>query len=303
MTDLEGLELMIVVNELRVPDDKKSAVTIGKFDGIHIGHRLLIDNITGMKDKGYNAVCVAFEMGGNHIYTDEESAGIMKECDVDVLIRYRFDDKMKCMSPEQFVKDILIDKLNAGYVCVGDDFRFGYNRQGNSELLVELGKHYGIRVDIVVKKWYEGDIVSSTRIRKLLDEGNIRLISELLGRPYTFKGKVIHGNQLGRTIGFPTINIAADEGKYMPANGVYASYVLYKGMKYRAVTNIGVKPTIDGNNQLGIETYIFDFDRQIYGEEVTVGLVKFIRNEMKFSGLDELKKQIEIDKNIAKEIS
>lgn len=293
---------MKVVNELCVPDDKKCAVTIGKFDGIHIGHRLLIDNIRDMKKQGFLAVCVAFEMGGRHIYNDLEAADIMRELGVDILIRYRFDDQIKLMSPEQFVKNILIDKLNAGYVCVGNDFRFGYKRQGNSDILVEFGKQYGFKVDIVDKKRYDGDIVSSTRIRSLLDEGNIQKVSQLLGRPYEYNGKIIHGKQIGRTIGFPTINLALDKEKYMPAKGVYASYVIYEGKRYGAVSNIGVKPTIEGHNELGIETYIFDFDMQIYGEEVTVGLLKFIRSEMKFSGIDELKMQIEIDKNIAKEI-
>lgn len=293
---------MQAIKEPALPSFVQSAVTIGKFDGIHIGHRKLLDRISDCRKDGLTPVVVALVMDGRHIYTAHEIRPLFEENGVEVLVEYGFDDRMKSMSPEQFVKEILAERLNARFVCVGDDFRFGRNREGDTLELKRLGMKYGIDTDIVERERVDGSIVSSTRIRSMLDEGDVSGVSRLLGRYYFVSGAVIHGRKLGRTLGFPTVNLDVPEDKYIPLNGVYASYVTHGDRRYGAVTNIGVKPTVEGQNKTGVETYIFDFDSQIYGEDIKVELVDFLRKETKFDSLDVLKGQIEADKDRARSI-
>ena len=293
---------MQAIKQPALPSFVQSAVTIGKFDGIHIGHRKLLDRISDCRKDGLTPVVVALVMDGRHIYTAHEIRPLFEENGVEVLVEYGFDDRMKSMSPEQFVKEILAERLNARFVCVGDDFRFGRNREGDTLELKRLGMKYGIDTDIVERERVDGSIVSSTRIRSMLDEGDVSGVSRLLGRYYFVSGAVIHGRKLGRTLGFPTVNLDVPEDKYIPLNGVYASYVTHGDRRYGAVTNIGVKPTVEGQNKTGVETYIFDFDSQIYGEDIKVELVDFLRKETKFDSLDVLKGQIEADKDRARSI-
>lgn len=293
---------MQAIKEPALPSFVQSAVTIGKFDGIHIGHRKLLDRISDCRKDGLTPVVVALVMDGRHIYTAHEIRPLFEENGVEVLVEYGFDDRMRSMSPEQFVKEILAERLNARFVCVGDDFRFGRNREGDTLELKRLGMKYGIDTDIVERERVDGSIVSSTRIRSMLDEGDVSGVSRLLGRYYFVSGAVIHGRKLGRTLGFPTVNLDVPEDKYIPLNGVYASYVTHGDRRYAAVTNIGVKPTVEGQNKTGVETYIFDFDSQIYGEDIKVELVDFLRKETKFDSLDVLKGQIEADKDRARSI-
>lgn len=277
---------MQAIKEPALPSFVQSAVTIGKFDGIHIGHRKLLDRISDCRKDGLTPVVVALVMDGRHIYTAHEIRPLFEENGVEVLVEYGFDDRMRSMSPEQFVKEILAERLNARFVCVGDDFRFGRNREGDTLELKRLGMKYGIDTDIVERERVDGSIVSSTRIRSMLDEGDVSGVSRLLGRYYFVSGAVIHGRKLGRTLGFPTVNLDVPEDKYIPLNGVYASYVTHGDRRYGAVTNIGVKPTVEGQNKTGVETYIFDFDSQIYGEDIKVELVDFLRKETKFDSLE-----------------
>lgn len=293
---------MQIINEPELPSYVQSAVTIGKFDGIHIGHKKLLERISGCRERGLTPVALAFVMDGRHIYTGQEIRPLFEENGIEVLIEYEFDDRIKNMSPEQFVKEILIDRLNARFVCVGDDFRFGCNREGDASVLTKLGMKYGMDVEIIDREKIDGEIVSSTRIRRMLDEGNVSEVSRLLGRYYSISGEVVHGRRLGRTLGFPTVNLDVTDDKYIPPNGVYASYVTYGTKRFASVTNIGVKPTVKGNNKIGIETYIFDFDSDIYGEDIKVELVCFLRKETKFDSLEALKEQIDIDKDKARSV-
>lgn len=293
---------MQAIKEPALLSSVQSAVTIGKFDGIHIGHRKLLDRISECRKDGLIPVAVALVMDGRHIYTSHEIRPLFEENGVEVLVEYGFDYRMRNMSPEQFVKEILAERLNARFVCVGDDFRFGRNREGDTLELARLGRKYGIETEIVEREKIDGSIVSSTRIRAMLDEGDVSGVSRLLGRYYYLSGTVVHGRKLGRTMGFPTVNLEVPEDKYIPVNGVYASYVTHGDRRYASVTNIGVKPTVEGYNKTGVETYIFDFDSQIYGEEIKVELVDFLRKEMKFDSLGVLKVQIEADKDKARSI-
>lgn len=293
---------MQAIKEPALPYDVQSAVTIGKFDGIHIGHGKLLDRIAKRRKDGLIPVVIALVMDGRHIYTAHEIRPLFEENGVEVLVEYGFDNRMRSMSPEQFVKEILAEGLHARFVCVGDDFRFGRNRGGDTTELTRLGKQYGMDTEIVAREKVDGSIVSSTRIRSVLDTGDVSGAARLLGRYYFVSGTVVHGRKLGRTLGFPTVNLDVPEDKYIPVNGVYASYVTHRGRRYASVTNIGVKPTVERHNKTGVETYIFDFDGQLYGEDIKVELVDFLRKEMKFDSLDILKGQIEADKNKARSI-
>jgi len=293
---------MQITDKPNVQENECLAVTIGKFDGIHSGHEFLISKVVEKKKEGLIPAALTFNMREQHIYSDTERLLIFEENGIELLITYEFDETLKNMTSEEFVKNILVDGLHAKYVCAGDDFRFGRNRAGDADILIQLGKTYGFEVEIIERKSFDGDVISSSRVRNELDKGAVDKVAQLLGRYYSVTGEVIYGNQIGRTIGFPTVNQKVQDDKSMPANGVYATRVVHKDKIYSSITNVGVKPTIEGENKLGVETYIFDFDEQIYGEVITVEFVKFIRSEQKFNGLEELQKQIDEDKEKAKAI-
>ncbi len=277
-----------------------TTIALGKFDGIHVGHQLLVDGLKTEQAKGRQAVVFTFGdspmsvlSGGSKksIYTSEEKCLYFNKLGVDVLLEYPFTMEFASMTPEEFVEQCLINQLGVRAVYVGEDFRFGRGRTGNVRLLMLLGQQYGFEVHAIPKKTKHGKVVSSTLIRDML-ESNFYVANELLGNPYFLYGEVVHGNHLGRTIGFPTINQIIPEQKLIPSFGVYASRVCIDGTYYHAISNLGQKPTIAGKHQLGLETHILDFEGDLYGQKLQVELLFFIRPEEKFSGVDELKMQI-----------
>ncbi len=289
--------------------DKPSAVTIGKFDGIHLGHKKLITNTVTYRESGLSPVLFTFDIsplnffGTNSklIYTNSEKEMILSEFPLDYIIEYPFSKETSCMEAKDFFKDIIIGRLNAKALVVGEDFRFGHNRRGNAELLSELSKQYGIQLNIIKKERTDQYEIGSTLIREHIMSGSLEAAAEMLGSLFFISGKVIRGRQLGRTLDMPTINMAAEECKLLPPNGVYTSFVIYAGIQYAGVTNIGKKPTVSGEDIIGIETYIMDFDKDIYDEDVVVKLLHFQRPEMKFSDISQLKEQMHKDKKDALE--
>lgn len=282
---------------------ENSSIALGKFDGIHIGHQDLIKRLIKDKEKGYRAIVFSFAIsprfilhGGEKktIYTSQEKALYLSELGVDVLMEYPFTKKFANSKPEDFVKDCLVDKLNVKQIYVGEDFCFGKNRQGNVSLLKELGEKYGFHVCAIPQRKFRGKIVSSSLIRDLIGT-NFSVANRMLGNPYFIYNEVIHGKHLGNTIGFPTINQEISSQKIVPQNGVYASRVLIDGKSYQAISNLGVKPTIKGENQLGLETYILDYSGDLYNKFIKTELLYFIRKERKFDNLTALKRQIEKD--------
>lgn len=280
-----------------------TAVALGKFDGIHIGHQLLIDGLVREQQMGKRAL--VFTFGDNptsvlgsgskkSIYTPEEKAMYFEKLGVDVLLEYPFTKEFASCSPEDFVKGCLVEQLGAGSIYVGEDFHFGRGRSGNVRLLKQFGEEYGFTVHAIPKKTQHGKVVSSTLIRDML-ETHFSVANELLGNPYFVYGEVVHGNHLGHTIGFPTINQRIPERKLIPAYGVYASRIWIDGVYYNGISNLGQKPTIAGEHQVGLETYILDFSGDLYGRALQVELLFFIRPEEKFSDIDELKLQIQND--------
>lgn len=285
-----------------------TVVTLGKFDGLHLGHKELIDDV--LKSIGLTKVLFTFNvnpisiLSGKDfkvIYTDEERKNLLKDSGLDYMVDYPFTRETINTSADEFIEKIIHGKLGAKKLVVGTDFRFGKNRLGDVELLKRKSKNYHYELKVIEKKKMYGEIISSTRIRALIKRGDIKTANELLGRAFLFSGEIIHGNHLGHTVGMPTINIKPDESKLLPPFGVYASDTELDGVTYRGITNIGVKPTISDNNTVGVETWLFGLNKDVYGHVAKVKLLDFIRPEMKFASLEEVKMQVNIDAKRAKE--
>lgn len=277
---------------------KNSAVTLGKFDGLHLGHQLLIDQVKTYKKLGYNTVMFSFlihpgvvlsDKEIELIYTEEEKLDKVKSYGLEVLISYPFTEKTRSIEPEAFVRDILVGQLDAKIIIVGNDFRFGFQRRGDVALLKSLEKTYGYKVIACEKKRGSKGIISSSAIRGELKAGHMEEANAMLGQPYTITGEVMHGRRIGRTLGMPTTNIYAPSNKLLPPNGVYASRTQVDGVYYEGVTNIGYKPTVGGETKKGIETYLFHFDGDLYGRSIEVALYNYQRPELKFDSLEELR--------------
>ena len=280
-----------------------TVVTLGKFDGFHIGHMKLIEELKKNK-KDLETVVFTFDtsplkfigVDSNEILSREERMQMYDKLETDVVIEYPFDEQLMHMSPESFVKEVIKDKLDAKKVIVGEDFKFGHNRAGNVLLLRELSKQYGFELIVIDKVKYCGEDVSSTRIKAEILNGNMQAVNDMLGYVYQVYGEVVDGKKLGREMGFPTINQRVAENKIIPPNGVYVSKVLIDGKTYTGVTNIGSKPTVKNDKDITVETHILDFNEDIYEKMVYTSLYEYIRKEEKFAGLKSLKEQIAIDK-------
>lgn len=284
--------------------NKGCAITLGKFDGVHKGHQKLIGEIKKIaKEENLDTCVFTFtsspQAALSHkmsmsILSNEERERLLMRMGIDMLVECPFSEHIRNMEPEVFVKDVLIDTLKAGYAVIGPDFLFGKDRKGNAEVLKELGEKYGMQVKVVDKVMYKGEEISSTLIRDVLIKGDIETANELLGYPYYADGIVTPGEHNGHILGFPTVNLYPDKHKILPPNGVYKTEVLYRDKFYKGITNIGKRPTLEGDH-ISIETNLFDFDEDIYGEFIRVDFYKFKRPEMKFGSLDELKAQIDYD--------
>lgn len=274
----------------------QTAVTLGKFDGVHLGHQKLLRKILEREDRGQPGIMFTIESRSKRILSERERAEFVSDFGIDILIECPFSKELMMTSPEDFVSGILKDVLNASFVTVGTDFRFGFQRAGDVSVLSVLGEKYHYHTCAVEKERYEGEEISSTRIRKALEEGNMELAEALLGRPYPVWGEVVHGREIGRTIGLPTANVIPDAAKILPPDGVYSSVMtLEDGRRFGGVTNIGKNPTIADDNVRNTETNLFGFDEDIYGSFVKAGLYHYQRGEMKFGSVEELSGQMHRD--------
>lgn len=283
---------------------RETAVAMGKFDGVHIGHRRLLEEILGQKERGLAACVFTFEPSpavffglgdGRVLTTREEKRLLFERMGVDVLIEFPLSDRTAGMPPEDFVTNVLAGQVNACFVAAGTDLSFGAKGRGNAALLAQMADGLGLKVKIIQKICVEGQEVSSSLVRKELEKGNMELVERLLGMPYPVMGTVVQGNRIGRTLGFPTVNLVPPQDKLLPPRGVYLSDAVCRGRRYRAVSNIGCKPTVSQDMVVGVETYLHDFSEEVYGESVEVYLREFRRPERKFDSLDALKEQLAQD--------
>lgn len=279
------------------------AIALGKFDGIHVGHQLIMAGLLEEQKNGKKAL--VFSFGDNpfrvlrgdakkNIYTTEEKIKYFDELGIDILLEYPFTKKFASYEPEEFVKNCLVEALGVKEIYVGDDFCFGKNRMGNVNTLIELGKEYQFQVHEIKQVYMDDIVVSSTTVRELLVQ-NFEMANKMLGNPYFIYGEVVHGKQLGNTIGFPTINQKIADYKVVPQYGVYQSRISIDGTVYTGISNLGVKPTIKGENQLGLETFILDYNGDLYGKMIKTELISFVREEKKFENIEALKNQITKD--------
>ncbi|MBO7396309.1 MAG: riboflavin biosynthesis protein RibF [Ruminococcus sp.] len=283
---------------------KKTAVALGLFDGVHLGHRAVIDAALAQRENGLTATvftfepeCVLRKSGGSsgYIYTRTEKEILLREqIGVDDIVSPPFE-QLCSLSGEEFTREVLSGQLNAAYVCCGDDFRFGRNAACGARELTDYGRRYGFAVEVVSPVEYGGSAVSSSRIRELLQSGDISAANELLGFGYFINAAVTDGNHIGRTIDFPTINQEFAEGQLVPRYGVYSTYTNVGGRVLPSVTNVGVKPTVGGVDRPLAETHIISYSGDLYGKNVDVSFRSFIRPEKRFGSLDELKAQITAD--------
>lgn len=288
---------------------KDTAITLGKFDGIHRGHQLLIEEIVKEKKSGMYAVLFTFDTSPyevvngkkmTYILDSEEKYALCKNLGIDVVIEYPFDNDTMNMSADDFIQKILINQLGAKKIVVGNDFSFGKGRKGNVDLL----KQYAGDYELVVKDklFFEDTEISSTYIRKCINSGKMEKVEKMLNRPFSFLGKITAGKQIGRTIGIPTINIIPSKDKIIPPNGVYASMAVIEGKKHKGITNVGVNPTVSSEKSIKVETNLLEYCENLYGKKVEVYLLEYIRQEIKFNNIEELKTQIDKDIEIAKNI-
>ena len=288
-----------------------SAVALGKFDGLHRGHQLIFDQLLEYKKQRYQTVVFSFDRppvntlkseNYHMIYSKEEKERLLAKKGMDVLIEHPFTKEFSKLSPRDFVTEVLIKKVGMKILVVGDDCGFGYKRQGNVELLKEMQKEYDFKLIVIPKLELNGGIVSSSRIRSLLREARIEEANSLLSSPFLVYGPVVQGNHMGQDIlGVPTANQIPNPEKLLPPNGVYVSRITIKNQVYYGISNIGVKPTIEGKKHMGVETYILDFDKNIYHKPISVELLCFKRPEMKFESLDCLSRQMKEDALFARD--
>ena len=297
------------------------AVTIGKFDGVHRGHQKLIkDVVSRAKVSGIKSCVITFddtdfdkkakEISETSepeekrevkpaLTVFEEKKRLIEKLGIDLLVVFKLDDSLMLMNPYAFIDSVLMDKLNMQSVSIGPDFRFGHKREGKAMTFVKAAMIYGYGVYVIDKEESGDKPISSSRIRDLLSEGDIETVNEMLGREYSVTGITRSGDKIGRSIGFPTMNLYPCPNKLLPPNGVYSTDVLIGGRLYRAVTNVGVRPTVsEGKDIISVESHLLDFKamgKEDYDKEISVSFKKKIRNEQRFGSKEELAEQIRKD--------
>lgn len=287
-----------------------SAVTIGKFDGLHRGHQVLFKYLKEAKAQGLSAVVFTFEISPSlyiagerpkMLLTQEERLEMLREMGADAVVEYPFTREVMHMEAETFISQVLVGDLKAKMIVTGTDCRFGYQRKGGPALLRQCQDIYGYSSITVEKEQYQGRDISSTYVREVLQAGDMELAGSLLGYDFFVSGEIVHGYHMGRSFGMPTINQIPSKEKLLPPNGVYVSRVIIDGVEYGGVTNIGFKPTIEGERPKGVETYLIGAEGDFYRKEAKVKLLHFLRKERKFSDKDALIHQMKNDCQKAEE--
>ena len=283
--------------------EEPTVVAIGKFDGFHLGHQKLLKTLMEQKEKGLASVVFTFIPSPAAFFskkvlpelsTIEEKRSIFEQAGVDYLIECPFNQIVADTDPQAFIEQVLHKQIGAKCVVAGEDVSYGKMGRGDYKLLQDKASVYDYEVILIEKVLFHDREISSTFVREAVKDGDLKLVQTLLGQPYTVSGEIVHGRKLGRTIGMPTVNLIPPQEKLLPPKGVYYSRTLLDGKTYRSITNIGTKPTVDGQ-KMGVETYIYDFNQDVYGKYAVVELLEFKRPEMKFASVEQLKLQMQSD--------
>ena len=301
---------MIIISDITgpVPDQIfQSAVAIGKFDGIHLGHQALLSDLKeAVRDSRVplKSVVFTFEPSPEYFFskgrvkclmTAREKRAVFEKMGIDVLVEFPFNEETAKMEPQDFIRDILVGRLGAKCITGGEDLAFGRGGSGSMQLLREAADQFGFDVRCVGKVSYQGAPVSSTRIREAITRGELSEAARMLGRPFCFTGPVIHGRHLASKMHMPTMNQAVEDDKFLPPFGVYYSEAVICGRIMPAITNVGIKPTITDEQRPLAETYVYGLNEDVYGQEAVVRLLEFRRAEHKFSSVDELSRILQED--------
>jgi riboflavin kinase/FMN adenylyltransferase len=301
--------MIIVEKDLKDIQTSKNYIALGSFDGLHIGHLSLIYKVVELAKRN-NGKSMVFTFK-NHPRTfmnkenvlkllmdNNSKAKMLKHHNIDIICFKEFNFELMKMTPREFIQSLIINYNAKGFV-VGFNYKFGYKNLGNVELLKELQNEYGYELYVMEPCIYNNEVISSTRIRKSIEDGDVLEAGRMLGLPYTLRGKVVDGKKIGRTIGFPTANLEYDKKFILPKIGVYYTNIRVNNNIYKGITSVGNNPTVKGI-ELTIETNILDFYKDIYGELIDVSFIKKIRDEKKFDSLEDLKIQLQKDKLFAK---
>lgn len=289
--------------------DKNSAITVGTFDGVHLGHREIIDKLKSISgSKNLRSIVVTFEPHPQIVLknrikeikiltTLDEKLDILSQLHIEIAYVIEFTKDFANTSAEDFYKNYLIDKIGLSNLVLGYDHMFGKNREGNFETLKKLSVNYDFTIDKVEQYKIDNEHISSTVIRHLLEEGDVKKVAQILGRPYSTEGRVVEGKKLGKDLGYPTANIEVESmHKQIPKIGIYVVKVEVDEQIYNGMMSIGINPTVSDDGKIKLEVNIFEFNSNIYGKVIKVDFIDYIRNEKKFDLLDDLKKEISLDK-------
>jgi len=291
---------------------EQTCLTTGTFDGVHVGHVKIIDQLNKIaKEEGRRSVILTFfphprkvlfpdDHGLRLLTTMEEKLALFEKAGIDDVIIHPFSKEFSRFNAVEYVRDLLVEGIHMKHMVIGYDHHFGRNREGGIDQLREMAPLYDFNVTEISAKDIDDVNVSSTKIRAALDEGNVEIASAYLGYLYSFEGKVVHGKKRGNQIGYPTANLAEiDDTKLIPKNGVYSVEAELNGLLHRGMMNIGFNPTFEDEGQRSIEVHIFDFDGDLYGVQLRVFVLKYLRTEKRFSDVGELIKQMDTDKQNA----
>ncbi|PRR82579.1 bifunctional riboflavin kinase/FAD synthetase [Clostridium vincentii] len=297
-----------MLNENNKTFNKMNYIALGSFDGLHRGHLSLVKKTVSLAiENNGKSIVYTFRnhprsllKSGNTfklLLDNSSKSEILHEENVDLVFFEEFNENFMKLSPEEFI-EYLCDKFDVRGIVVGFNYKFGYKNVGNVELLKTFSNKYNYEVYVVETCTYLEEVVSSTRIRENLLKGDIELANEMLTRPYFIKGKVVHGKQLGRKLGFPTANVKYEENIVLPEQGVYYTNIIWNNNIYKSITSIGNNPTVEGS-EITLESFMLDFDKDIYNDEIKVNFIKRFRDNVKFNSLDELIIQLNKDKLMA----
>lgn len=304
----------VYTNIDNIVTDENSVITIGTFDGIHLGHQDLLGKVKSESEKSdsrnflvtfepHPRLVVAKNKEVKLLTTLEEKLKIFEKFGIENVLVLEFNQKLSNTEYPDFIENIVLKGIGAKHIVIGYDHKFGKNRSGDETKLRELGEQFGFNVSTVQPFQLDGTTISSTLIRVALENGEVRLAEKYLGRPYEFSGKVVEGDMRGRTIGFPTANIdLMNSQKLIPKAGVYAVTGIVNELPFKGIMNIGFRPTFEENGQNKIEIHLFNFSDNIYGETITIDFIHRIRDEIKFETKEALVHQIELDKQVAEKI-